>query len=158
MRIVKLYEDYYSNQRFKKELIDFCEMYLAYLIDEGFEVKIIREELTDLVLDIEKVSSFTRYTEGPHGTRTIDSSFKWSEVADHFATFYHMLSKEYKLIKIGNIGGCVNLRQEMTIGERTGWTWKNYDYDTINTGFYGNLVNLDPETKVDKIQIKLEIE
>lgn len=151
MRAIKLYEDYYSNQRFKKELIDFCEMYLAYLIDEGFEVKIIREELTDLVVDIEKVSVHANYTDGTHGTRTIDNSFKWGEVVDHFTTFYHMLSKEYKLIKmLGNIGGCVNLRQEMTLGTRVGWTWKNYDDDTI--------MKLDPETKVDKIQIKIEIE
>ena len=151
MRIVKLYEDYYYNQRFKKELVDFCEMYLAYLIDEGFEVNIIREEPTDLVLNIEKVSAFTDYTIGDYGTRNIDNSFKWGEVADHFATFYHMLSKEYKIAKpLITIGGYINLRQEMTLGTRVGWTWKNYDDDSLK--------KLDPETKVDKIQIKVEIE
>jgi hypothetical protein len=151
MRTIKLYEDYYSNQRFKKELVDFCEMYLAYLIDEGFEVKVISEEHSDLVLDIEKVSVHANYIDGVHGTRYIDNSFKWGEVVDHFTTFYHMLSKEYKLIKmLGNIGGYVNLRQEMTLGRRVGWTWKNYDD--------GEIMNLDPETKVDKIQIKVEIE
>lgn len=150
MRTIKLYEDYYSNQRFKKGLVDFCEMYLAYLIDEGFEVKIIREEETDLVLNIEKVSAFTNYTDGPYGTRTIDNSFRWSEVSDHFTTFYHMLSKEYKLISLSKIGGYINIRQEMTLGTRVGWIWSNYDDDKIK--------NLNPETKIDKIQIKVSIE
>ena len=55
-----------------------------------------------------------------------------------------------RTIKLYEDYGNINIRQEMTLGTRVGWKWKNYDDDTI--------MNLDPETKVDKIQIKVEIE
>ena len=145
MRTIKLYEDF--NTDFKKELQDFCEMYLAYLIDEGFEVKIKEEKSDVLVLDIERVSAFNNYTEGPHGTRFIDNSFRWSEISDHFITFYHMLSREYNLVKSKHSPfGTINLREEMTLGGRVGWTWKNYV----------DVEGLDPDKKIDKIQIAVK--
>lgn len=146
MRIIKLYEDF--NTDFKKELQDFCEMYLAYLLDEGFEVKINEEDGDVFVLDIERVSVFNNYTEGPFGTRFIDNSFKWNEISDHFITFYHMLSREYNLVKsVRSPYGTINLREEMTLGRRVGWTWKNYD----------NIDNLDPDKKIDLIQIPVKL-
>ena len=149
MRIIKLYEDFNTPQDFIKELKDFCEMYLAYLIDEGFEVNVINNmHDTNLLLDIERVSVFNNYTEGPHGTRFIDNSFKWSEVSDHFIPFFQMLSKEYYLVKNRYTFGTINLREEMTVGRRTGWTWKNYD----------NIEGLDPDKKIDKIQITIKVE
>jgi len=36
MRTIKLYEDFNTPEDFIKELEDFCEMYLSYLIDVGF--------------------------------------------------------------------------------------------------------------------------
>jgi hypothetical protein len=149
MRTIKLFEDFNTPQDFIKELKDFCEMYLAYLIDEGFEVNVINMmHDDDLVLSIEKISSFTNYTDGPHGTRIIDNSFKWSEVSDHFIPFFQMLSKEYYLVKNRYTFGTINLREEMTVGRRTGWTWKNYD----------NIEGLDPDKKIDKIQITIKVE
>ena len=145
MRIIKLYEDF--NPEFKKELQDFCEMYLAYLIDEGFEVKIKEEKGDVLVLDIERVSAFNNYTVGEYGVRNIDNSFRWSEVSDHFITFYHMLSREYNLVKsVRSPHGAINLREEMTLGRRVGWTWKNYV----------DVEGLDPDKKIDKIQIAVK--
>jgi hypothetical protein len=145
MRTIKLYEDF--NPDFKKELQDFCEMYLAYLIDEGFEVKIKEEKGDVLVLDIERVSAFNNYTVGEYGVRNIDNSFRWSEVSDHFITFYHMLSREYNLVKsVRSPHGTINLREEMTLGRRVGWTWKNYV----------DVEGLDPDKKIDKIQIAVK--
>lgn len=150
MRIIKLYEDFNTPEDFIKELKDFCEMYLAYLIDEGFEVNVVNMmHDTNLILDIEKVSSFTNYTDGPHGTRSIDNSFKWSEVSDRFIPFFQMLSKEYNLVKSKHSPfGTINLREKMVIdrGRRVGWTWKNYD----------NIDNLDSDKKIDKIQITIK--
>jgi hypothetical protein len=139
MRTIKLFEDF--SQDFVKELKDFCEMYLAYLIDEGFEVKVTEEKGDTFILDIEKVSVHANYIDGVHGTRYIDNSFKWGEVVDHFIPFYQMLSREYNLVK-----SAINLRQEMTLGTRVGWIWKNY------TG----VEDLDPDTKIDKIQIPIK--
>ena len=143
MRKIKLYEDFNTPEDFIKELKDFCEMYLAYLIDEGFEVNVINNmHDKDLLLNIERVSSFNNYTVGENGIRSIDNSFRWSEVSDHFITFYHMLSKEYKLLNH------ISIRQEMTLGRRVGWVWERYDIDT--------LIKLDPDTKIDKIQIPVK--
>jgi len=94
----------------------------------------------DLLLNIERVSSFNNYTVGENGIRSIDNSFRWSEVSDHFITFYHMLSKEYKLLNY------ISIRQEMTLGRRVGWTWKKYV----------DVEDLDPDTKIDKIQIPVK--
>ena len=146
MRIIKLYEDFNTPEDFIKELKDFCEMYLAYLIDEGFEVNVINMHDTNLIL-IEKISSFTNYTDGPHGTRSIDNSFKWSEVSEQFIRFYHILSREYNLLKSKHSPfGTINLREEMTLGRRVGWTWKNYV----------DVEGLDPDKKIDKIQIAVK--
>ena len=143
MRTIKLYEDFNTPEDFIKELKDFCEMYLAYLIDEGFEVNVINNmHDKDLLLNIERVSTFNNYTVGENGIRSIDNSFRWSEVSDHFITFYHMLSKEYKLLNH------ISIRQEMTLGRRVGWVWERYDIDT--------LIKLDPDTKIDKIQIPVK--
>jgi hypothetical protein len=147
MRTIKLFEDFNTPQDFIKELKDFCEMYLAYLIDEGFEVKVTEEKGDTYVLDIEKVSVYANYTVGNYGVRNIDNSFKWVEVVDHFIPFYQMLSREYNLVKsVREPYGTINLRQEMTLGRRVGWIWKNY------TG----VEDLDPDTKIDKIQIPIK--
>jgi hypothetical protein len=149
MRTIKLFEDF--SQDFVKELKDFCEMYLAYLTDEGFEVKITDEkgvyDLDTYVLDIKKVSAHANYTVGNHGVRNIDNSFKWGEVVDHFIPFYQMLSREYDLVKSARGPyGSINLRQEMTLGTRVGWIWKNYV----------DVEDLDPDLKIDLIQIPIK--
>ena len=60
-----------------------------------------------------------------------------------------MLSKEYNLVKSKHSPfGTINLREEITVGRRVGWTWKNYD----------NIDNLDPDKKIDKIQITIKVE
>jgi hypothetical protein len=58
-----------------------------------------------------------------------------------------MLSREYNLVKsVREPYGTINVRQEMTLGRRVGWIWKNY------TG----VEDLDPDTKIDKIQIPIK--
>ena len=145
MRTIKLFEDF--SQDFVQELKDFCEMYLAYLTDEGFEVKVTEENGDTYILDIQKVSAYANYTVGNHGVRNIDNSFKWGEVVDHFIPFYQMLSREYNLVKsVRDPFGSINLRQEMTLGRRVGWIWKNYV----------DVEDLDPDLKIDKIQIPIK--
>ena len=145
MRTIKLFEDF--SQDFVQELKDFCEMYLAYLTDEGFEVKVTEENGDTYILDIQKVSAYANYTVGNHGVLNVDNSFKWGEVVDHFIPFYQMLSREYDLVKsVRDPYGSINLRQEMTLGRRVGWIWKNYV----------DVEDLDPDLKIDKIQIPIK--
>jgi hypothetical protein len=64
----------------KVELQDFCEMYLAYLIDDGFEVEVERtfgfKDTLTIVIKPEK------------GTTT-----SWNDIKDKLIPFFSMLVK-----------------------------------------------------------------
>jgi hypothetical protein len=64
----------------KQELKEFCEEYLAYLMDEGFEIEIVSED------NLEFVHIYYQ-----------DKSFQWSEVKDQFIPFLKMLEINYNL-------------------------------------------------------------
>jgi hypothetical protein len=68
----------------KVELQDFCEMYLAYLIDDGFEVEVERtfgfKDTLTIVIKPEK------------GTTT-----SWNGIKDKLIPFFSMLVKNYNI-------------------------------------------------------------
>lgn len=78
------------------ELKDFCETYLAYLLDNGFELKFDEPDYYDNNVniwlqkkgDIEVVSNSGIY-------RSV--TFEWNEVKNIFIPFLVMLSKNYKM-------------------------------------------------------------
>jgi hypothetical protein len=70
------------NESLKEDLQDFCETYLAYLIDEGFKVRISKFEGDDYHIMI--------------GTSK-QANFLWSEVKDQVLPFLHFLFKDYEL-------------------------------------------------------------
>ena len=78
MKYIKLFEDL-----FEDNLQDFCDTYLAYLKDEGFNVYINpmgnRTEITIYLRDF-------RYGGNP---------FEWDNVKDHIIPFLEMLRKNY---------------------------------------------------------------
>lgn len=65
----------------KQELKEFCEEYLAYLMDEGFEIEIVSEDGLEFI----------------HIYDYQDRPFQWSEVKDHFIPFLRMLELNYNL-------------------------------------------------------------
>jgi hypothetical protein len=65
----------------KKELKEFCEEYLAYLIDEGFEIEIVSEDGLEFV----RIYDYQ------------DRPFQWSDVKEHFIPFLRMLELNYNL-------------------------------------------------------------
>ena len=71
------------NESLKEELLDFCETYLAYLIDEGFKVRISKFEGDD-------------FHQIMLGTSE-QANFLWSEVKDQVLPFLHFLFKDYEL-------------------------------------------------------------
>ena len=71
------------NESLKEELQDFCETYLAYLIDEGFKVRISKFEGDDF-------HQIMIGTSEP-------INFLWSEVKDQVLPFLHFLFKDYEL-------------------------------------------------------------
>jgi hypothetical protein len=71
------------NESLKEELQDFCETYLAYLIDEGFKVRISKFEGDD-------------YHQIMIGCGD-EKNRLWSEMKDHVLPFLHFLFKDYEL-------------------------------------------------------------
>ncbi len=65
---------------FDADLKSFCDTYLSYLIDEGFEVSI-------RPWDANYKISIYNY-----------SSFSWNDIKDNFIPFYEVLKNEYNLV------------------------------------------------------------
>ena len=77
----------------KDELVEFCENYLAYLLDDGYSILATGIGFDEYVLVLKNA---TKPTNVP-----IDSPerlFPWEEVKDQFIPFLHMLSKQYTII------------------------------------------------------------
>lgn len=67
-------------------LQSFCETYLAYLIDEGFGIRVRHGSRKDR-------ARIEFYKEEIH----FPVPFNWNDVKDHYIPFYQMLSKEYEI-------------------------------------------------------------
>lgn len=68
------------------ELQYFCETYLAYLIDEGFGIRVRHGSRKDRA----RVEFYK-------GELHFPIAFNWDDVKDHYIPFYQMLSKEYEI-------------------------------------------------------------
>ena len=79
----------------KSELKEFCEMNLAYLMDEDFKVMITRRD------NLPSFSPGHKPGHLIHFYRWIGKTdfFEFSEVEDHFIPFIQRLSKEYTSIE-----------------------------------------------------------
>jgi hypothetical protein len=80
MKYIKLFEDL-----FEDELQDFCDTYLAYLKDKGFDIYINSTGWVNGEITISH----------PNENGFIIDDFSWDEVKDHFIPFIQMLYKEY---------------------------------------------------------------
>ena len=83
MKYLKLFNE--NTDNFKEELQDFCDMNLAYLLDEGFTLQ------------------YARYNKSLYSVTLIKNpgerhKFTWDEVKDRYIPFLQLLSKRYELI------------------------------------------------------------
>jgi hypothetical protein len=93
MRYLKTFESI----DLEKNLRDFCETYLAYLLDSDFELSVIwnghgylgREE-DDYNINLCKLDDYSSAT-----------GFTWNEVKDSYIPFLHMLDKDYEIMDEG---------------------------------------------------------
>jgi hypothetical protein len=108
----------------REELQDFCETYLAYLLDSDFSIEYLGRK-----------SHAMNYKEAP-GNKDLDDSeiislkkgyrtdnmvigdpslmFSWDEIKDHFIPFIHMLSKQYTITncKLWNLNRKFNMDKD----------------------------------------------
>jgi hypothetical protein len=95
MRFIKTFEGLIK-ESIKSDLKDFCEINLAYLLDEDFKVMLTRRDSLPSVSPAHKpgyLIHFYRWI----GDRT--SFWKFSEVQDHFIPFLQRLSNQYEVIE-----------------------------------------------------------
>jgi len=79
-----------DNLEDRLEIKDYCEMNLAYLIDEGFFIDIHLSGGGYYNVILRK--SLTRSQYGVH-----TSYFKWNDVKDHYIPFIERIRNKYKL-------------------------------------------------------------
>ncbi len=76
-----------------QELEDFCETYLAYLLDDGFGVRVTRLSTVNRHGSNKYRARIEFYKEDPH----LPIPFEWDDIKDYFIPFYQMLSKDYDI-------------------------------------------------------------
>jgi hypothetical protein len=114
----------------QEELQDFCESSLAYVIDEGFTVKIYGREL----------SEDRRRGYIPYGQFNIwlhkDNAkefFKWDDVKDYYIPFLQLLSNRYEIYHFDSNQPEIRFRYR----KKT-----DYSFVNVNKDFsYGRVIN-----------------
>jgi hypothetical protein len=76
-----------------EELQDFCDTYLAYLLDEGYLIEVSDIDLGESIIILKKGK---RPSNMP--LNSPEFLFAWDEIKDQFIPFLHMLSKQYAII------------------------------------------------------------
>lgn len=93
MRYLRKYNE--SNDS-ESDLVDFCQNYLAYLIDEGFCVRVDKRQ--------DNVFRIGLWLDKPYyETPTYNHKYYiWNDIKDHFVPFLQMLIKSYTLSYFDN--------------------------------------------------------
>jgi hypothetical protein len=131
MKYLNKFNEGFGQNLDEQELKDFCEMYLAYLIDEGFEVDIskIRE---NSITDYWKVKFFKLESKGDLTYSRMEfDKFKWNSIKDQFIPFFKILNDKYIIKK--NYAYTVAL--QMLNGNRTWATNDNILNDDFSKNF-----------------------
>ena len=79
----------------REELRDFCETYLAYLLDEGFELKIYGGSQLTSNDNVIKHNPFQVSL-----VKQDQSIFSWQDIINHFLPFLKLLKDSYDLERI----------------------------------------------------------
>jgi len=110
MRYLKLFESFNEN-----EIIDFCETYLAYLLDDTtFKVRVldnrycsqgnqyagggVSESSNSYVLSLYREKDTVRNNAANDDPQPM--TFYWNDIKDQFIPFLSMLDKSYEILNI----------------------------------------------------------
>jgi hypothetical protein len=78
----------------ENELRDFCEINLAYLLDDGFEIMISGNNFSGDSFKSIKITNPRSLDDRQDGTVNY---FKWNDIKDHFIPFFTRLLNQYSL-------------------------------------------------------------
>lgn len=91
--LIKFFESF-GNSKIKEELQKFCNENLAYLLDEGFDVKVIwTPNCNAWRIKFDKIENKSLHLRAVEST----SSFYWREIKDEFIPFFEMLDIKYEV-------------------------------------------------------------
>lgn len=76
-----------NNEQQKQAIQDLCDDYLAYLMDEGFRVRIVRSLPDSFFVFINQT--------GPRDAEVLQ--FSWGSVKNHLIPFFHYLVKDFTI-------------------------------------------------------------
>jgi len=86
------------NQNEYEELKDFCEMYLAYLLDEGdWKINIAMRTSVYPNTGYYDCMIWRRYETNADGSHSYPNA-TWDDVSDYFIPFFKVLTDNYELI------------------------------------------------------------
>lgn len=88
---MKFLRKFNENLEDRLEIKDYCEMNLAYLIDEGFFIEIHFHDMASYY----NITLRRSLTTNQYGVHT--SYFKWNDVKDHYIPFIERIRNKYKL-------------------------------------------------------------
>jgi hypothetical protein len=104
MRYLKKFESkWWEKVVDKDELKSSAESYLAYLIDEGFQVGINldRHEDDRGGIDLHLFKEASSFSEvDPYGDDDVYDLFYWNDIRDHYVPFLLMFMKEYTFSRL----------------------------------------------------------
>jgi len=135
MKYLNKFNEGFGQHLDEQELREFCEMYLAYLTDEGFEVEITKERENSITY-YWKVKILKQESK-QFGARHLAYSrmeyvkFKWNSVKDQFIPFLKVLNNKYIIKR--NYGYTVAL--QMVNGNKTWATNDNILNDDFSKNF-----------------------
>jgi len=100
MKYLRKFFESFGNSEIKEELQNFCNENLAYLLDEGYRVRVIwTPNCNAWRLVFEKVKREARSTPWVAHLRDSEriNSFYWREIKDDFIPFFEMLDSKYEV-------------------------------------------------------------
>lgn len=82
-----------------KDIQDFCEMYLAYLVDDGFNITDQPGyDANGYYSGNDKIGYTTICFNKTYNRPVV--IFSWNEIKDRFIPFFHMLNNNYEILDI----------------------------------------------------------
>ena len=103
MRYLKKFESkWWEKVVDKDELKSSAESYLAYLMDEGFQVGInLDRHEDDTSVDLHLFKEANSFNEvDPYGDDDVYDLFYWNDIKDHYVPFLSMFRREYTFSRL----------------------------------------------------------
>ena len=94
MKYIKSYSSLII-ESIKGDLKEFCELNLAYLMDDDYKVMITRRDSLPIDNMYHKKGLIIHF----YKWESDEENFKWDEIENHFIPFLQRLSKEYTLVE-----------------------------------------------------------